>query len=190
MSGTMQFKHKSILLNTPPRNSQDSISWYILVLLTWWRVCIQDHKWWYCGFRKNPSKQGQAVCKEDGKFKDNCQAHQTSGWWPTSCEIQFNEAPACRAFIRKTQEEKRTFVKSRQLSHKNAGNENQHVSSHYKKSFHPKKAYKNKDRCSKCGDSTHVEGFQCPVKKFQCKICHKFGHFTSFAIKKTNSIQV
>ena len=42
------------------------------------------------------------------------------------------------------------FVKSRQPSHKNAGNENQQVSSHYKKSFDPKNAHKNKDRYSKC----------------------------------------
>ena len=40
-------------------------------------------------------------------------------------------------------------------------------------------AHRNKDRCSKCGNSTHVEGCQCPVKKFQCKACHKFGYFTS-----------
>ena len=61
---------------------------------------------------------------------------------------------------------KKPFVKSRQPSHKNAGNENQQVSSHYKKNFVPKNVLKNKDRCSKCGDSTHVEGCQCPVKKF------------------------
>ena len=50
---------------------------------------------------------------------------------------------------------------SRQPSHKNAGNENQQVSSHYMKNAH-----QNKDRCSKCGDSTNVEGSQCPAKKF------------------------
>ena len=52
------------------------------------------------------------------------------------------------------------------------------------KSFDPKNAHKNKDRCSKCGDSTHVEGFQCLAKKFQCKACHKFGHFTSLCYQK------
>ena len=79
---------------------------------------------------------------------------------------------------------KKPFVKSRQSSHKNAGNENQQVLSHYKKSFDPKNTHKKKDRCSKCGDSTHVEGFQCPVKEFQCIACHKFGHFTSLCYQK------
>ena len=34
-----------------------------------------------------------------------------------------------------------------------------------KKSFDPRGAYKQKDRCSKCGDSTHLEGFTCTAKK-------------------------
>ena len=37
----------------------------------------------------------------------------------------------------------------------------------------------NYNRCSKCGDTAHWEGFTCPAKKYQCKVCHKFGHFTS-----------
>ena len=36
----------------------------------------------------------------------------------------------------------------------------------------------------KFGDSTLVEGFPCPAKKFQCKACHKFGHFTSLCYQK------
>ena len=75
-------------------------------------------------------------------------------------------------------------MKSKQPSHKNVVHENPQVSSYKKKSFDPKNAHKNKDRCSKCGCSTHVEGFQCPAKKFQCKACHKFGHFTSLCYQK------
>ena len=49
---------------------------------------------------------------------------------------------------------------------------------HYKKSFDPRSGHKQKEKCSKCGDSTNLEGFQCPAKRHQCKSCHKFGHFT------------
>ena len=42
----------------------------------------------------------------------------------------------------------------------------------------------NYNRCSKCGDTTHQEGFTCPAKKYQCKVCHKFGHFTSQCFQK------
>ena len=37
----------------------------------------------------------------------------------------------------------------------------------------------NPNRCSNCGDTAHHKGFTCPTKKYQCKACHKFGHFTS-----------
>ena len=42
----------------------------------------------------------------------------------------------------------------------------------------------NYNRCSKCSDTTHQEGFTCPAKKYQCKVCHKFGHFTSQCFQK------
>ena len=45
----------------------------------------------------------------------------------------------------------------------------------------------NHNRCSKCGDTTHWEGFTCPAKNYQCKGCHKFGHFASQCFKR-NSI--
>ena len=61
---------------------------------------------------------------------------------------------------------------------------NSQVPSQHKKQFDVKNAHQNKKRCSKCGDSIHVEGFQCPAKKFQCKACHKFGHFTSLCYQK------
>ena len=41
------------------------------------------------------------------------------------------------------------------------------------------------DKCTRCGDTLHAEGFQCPVRKFQCKICHKIGHFTTVCYQKS-----
>ena len=79
---------------------------------------------------------------------------------------------------------RKSFVKPKQPSHKNVVSEKHQVSSYNKKGFDPKNVHKKKDRCSKCGDSTHVEGFQCPMKKFQCKACHQFGHFTSLCYQK------
>ena len=76
---------------------------------------------------------------------------------------------------------RKPFVKPRPPSHKNDTIDRQ---SHYKKSFDAKNVYKNKERCQKCGDSNHIEGCQCPAKKFQCKSCHKYGHFTSLCYQK------
>ena len=48
----------------------------------------------------------------------------------------------------------------------------------------------NEDRCHKCGDSKDIEGFQCSVRKYQCKNCHKFGHFSSLCYKKQESYKM
>ena len=72
-------------------------------------------------------------------------------------------------------------AKPRPTQNKNA---DQRQANYNKKSFDPRGAYKQKDRCSKCGDSTHLEGFTCPANKYQCKSCHKFGHFISLCFIK------
>ena len=81
---------------------------------------------------------------------------------------------------------KTSSAKQKQMQQKNV---EQKPPNQYKKSSDPRLAHKNKDRCGKCGDSAHLEGFQSPVKKFQCKACHKFGHYTSLCFQKTQQIQ-
>ena len=46
------------------------------------------------------------------------------------------------------------------------------------------------NKCTRCGDTLHVKGFQCPARKFQCKICHKFGHFTTVCYQKSQGQQL
>ena len=60
---------------------------------------------------------------------------------------------------------KRPPVKSKQSNHKPQSSESYHVQAQQKKMFDPKSAHNNKDRCSKCGDTAHLEAFQCPAKK-------------------------
>ena len=54
----------------------------------------------------------------------------------------------------------------------------------YKKRPHPSQAHGSQDRCSKCGDTRHAQGFSCPAKKYLCKACKKYGHFTSLCFSK------
>ena len=56
---------------------------------------------------------------------------------------------------------KKSSAKQKQVQHKNV---EQRPPNQYKKSFDPTLAHKNKDRCSKCGDSADLEGFQCPAR--------------------------
>ena len=40
------------------------------------------------------------------------------------------------------------------------------------------------EKCNRCSDTPHAKGFQWQARRFQCKICHKFGHFTSVCFQK------
>ena len=79
---------------------------------------------------------------------------------------------------------KKAYMNPKQVNHKHQGNEGFHPQAQPKKRFDTKGAHNDKSRCSKCGDTIHIEGFQCPAKKYQCKACHKFGHFTSMCYQK------
>ena len=41
------------------------------------------------------------------------------------------------------------------------------------------------NKCNRCGNTLHAKGFLCPARKFQCKMCHKFGHFTTMCYQKS-----
>ena len=60
---------------------------------------------------------------------------------------------------------KRSSVKPKQSNHKQHGSESYQVQNQCKKWFDAKSTHQNKDRYSKCGDTVHIEGFQCPAKK-------------------------
>ena len=54
-----------------------------------------------------------------------------------------------------------------------------------RKPFDLQKSETHSNRCTRCGDKLHTKGFKCPVRKFQCKVCHKFGHFTIVCYQKS-----
>ena len=60
---------------------------------------------------------------------------------------------------------------------------NQHQAQ-YKKKFNPRQILNSDDRGHNCGDSKHIEGFQCSACKYQCRNCHRFGHFSSLCYQK------
>ena len=65
---------------------------------------------------------------------------------------------------------KRPPVKPKQSNHKQQSSENYQVQAQHKMRFDPKSTLNNKDRCSKCGDTAHIEGFQCPAKNTNVKL--------------------
>ena len=59
----------------------------------------------------------------------------------------------------------------------------------YKKRFDPSHTHNRRDRCHKCGDSKHTEGFKHPARKYQCMNYHRNGHFSSLCYKKRKSFE-
>ena len=91
---------------------------------------------------------------------------------------------------------KRSHAKSRLSNSKPARNDQYHGQPHYKNKGNHKPSMSNEmppgntsNRCSKCGDTAHHDGFTCPAKKYQCKACHKFGHFTSQCFQRKQHSQ-
>ena len=92
---------------------------------------------------------------------------------------QHTELPPSK-FKRK---QKKPFI-SRQDSNKQYSNEEkQRVLKEHKKyvNYQP---CTSQERCTKCGDSQHIEGIRCTASKHQCRNCHKYGHFSSLCYKK------
>ena len=58
-----------------------------------------------------------------------------------------------------------------------------------KKTFNPRQIPQSEGRCHKCGDSKNILGFQCSTRKYQCRNCHKFGHFSSMCYRKQESFK-
>ena len=62
------------------------------------------------------------------------------------------------------------------------------VTNQVKKPYNNRKIHEMPDCCNKCGYSIHTEGFQCPVKKYQCKACNKYSHFSSLCYQKKTQV--
>ena len=121
-------------------------------------------------FLKSTTKHIKAVASDPQAAQVNLMRHQTTG------------LPGSRT------KWKQHSHKSRSKSHKRYSSEHKNQRQHLKK-FDPNQVHKRRDSCSKCGDSKHVEGFKCPARKFQCKTCNRYGHFSCLCYTKQSSFK-
>ena len=92
---------------------------------------------------------------------------------------QCTELPAAKY------KKKKSSVKPRQSNYKNHGSENSKVPGQHKKWFDVRNAHQNKERCSKCGDPTHVEGFLCSAKSSSVKLAGSLDTLPAFVTRKS-----
>ena len=55
-----------------------------------------------------------------------------------------------------------------------------------KKLFNPSQAHSSSDRCLKCGDTKHAQGFACPAKKYLCKAVKNMDTLQVYAFQSRN----
>ena len=81
--------------------------------------------------------------------------------------------------------------KSRQDNNKQYYNEEKQRKRvpHMHETYDNYQAHTSQGRCTKCGDSQHIEGFRCPASKHQCRNCHKYSHFSSLCYKKREEFE-
>ena len=77
--------------------------------------------------------------------------------------------------------------KFRSKGQKRYSSEHKNEQPPYKKKIDPSQANQRRERCFKCGDSKHIEGFNCPAGKYQCRNYMKYGHFTSLCYRRSES---
>ena len=90
----------------------------------------------------------------------------------------------CTELPPNTFKRKQKPFKSRQDNHKKYSNEEEQRVPQADKKYDNYQAHASHERCTKCGDSQHIEGFRCSTSKHQCRNCHKYDHFSSLCYKK------
>ena len=81
--------------------------------------------------------------------------------------------------------------KQRKLKHRQANPRNQHKHQQHGRANGrmPQAKFKEEqtntqDRCTRCGDTPHMQCFRCPAIRYQFKYCKKIGHFSHVWFKK------
>ena len=101
---------------------------------------------------------------------------------PTAVQINLLRHQ-CTEFPAGKYKKKRPNMKSKPSHHKPQSSESYHLQTQHRKMCDPKCTHNSKDRCSKCGDTAHWKDSSVQ-QKYQCKACHKFGHFRSMCFQK------
>ena len=166
MNGTMQYIPRLLWLSNPqkqPRSFTETSFVFFLIEEEFISKTMNDSN---KDLDKFPASKVRQLTKKMERSKEATRHIKQVASDPQMAQIhlmrhQHTDLPASKHKKRKP------FVKPRPPSHKNDTSDRQ---SHCKKRFDAKNVYRNKERHQKCGDSNHIEGFQCPTKNFNANL--------------------
>ena len=146
------------LAKSPTRNSQDPSQGHLIVFLERLGICLQDNDS-NIDLDKCPSSKLRQLAKKMERSKATTRHIKQVGSDLQVVQINLRRHQ-CTDLPASKHKKRKPFVKPRPPDYKNDTSDRQ---SCYKKIFDVKTVYKNKERCQKCGDPNHIEGFQCPA---------------------------
>ena len=103
---------------------------------------------------------------------------------PQATQVNLLRHQCTELALSKFQRKQRKSFRSRQANHKYQQEDKQDKRVPHSHSKFKQVHTSQEDRCNKCGDTPHIEGFRCPASRHQCKYCHKFEHFSHLCFKK------
>ena len=161
------------------------ISWFFLKDEEFVSKTINDS---YIDLDKFPTSKVRQLAKKMESSKSTARHNKAVASDPQVVQVnlmrhQRTDLPPSKA------KQKQNSQKFKSKNHKRYSGEHKNQRPSHKPRFDSSQAHQRRDRCSKCGDSKHVEGFKCPARKFQCKTCNKYGHFTSLCYEKKISFK-
>ena len=144
---------------------------------------------------KFPASKVRQLAKKMERSKATAKHIKQVANEPQANQVHLMRHQCTELLINKLQRKQRKYLKSRQATNKHYQEDKQRerMPQAQKRKYDNYQAttsqekYASEDRCKKCGDSPHIEGFRCPTNRYQCKNCHKFGHFCSLCYKKNVS---
>ena len=183
MSGTMLYKPR-LCSQVPTRNCQDSSQRNILLFLNDEEFVSRTINDSNNDSNKSPASKVCQIAKRMESPKTTAKHIKQVASDPQVVQVNLLQHHHTEILPSQSNKKTRTF-KFRQEA--NMFNEYKpRMLQANKRRFHSECT--RPERHPKCGDSQHREGFRCPASKHQCKICHKFGHFSSLCYKKRDGL--
>ena len=126
---------------------------------------------------KDPTAENVNLVRQHGNPK--AKGQKRKGGWHKDSHPQSQSHPAKKPFQPKPQH---GFKPNHQRGQPQGQGQNQQK---------PKPQQSSTSNiCKRCGDTRHRQGFNCPASKYQCRKCHRYGHFTSKCMTQPQNANV
>ena len=179
MNGIMLFRHKSTYQNIPKKQQEFDIKSSFGFFLKDEEVMSRTINYSNIDLDKFPASKVRQLPKKLESSKSTAKHIKQMSSEPQAKQVILLRHQCRTLPPSKFQRKQRKSFKSRQANYKYQQEDKQH-----KRLPQVNRRFNQEDRCSKCGDTSYIEGFKCLASRHQCKYCQRFGHSSNLCFKK------